>query len=151
MSRTDFERYLAGEPLNEDLAAIRDGRQIESEDSTPAWAKQFDSIASAGEGREPDLVRGERIELKFMREQTGWAVFLRLQKRAIEARVSQARLLSEQDPLDNRDKVAQAWALVSMYRLACEQMILAVEQEIQKLEDENANLLERHPVERETA
>ncbi len=119
----DFGRYLQGEPLTEELAQVRTGRQ-------PATGVQ-----SEGES-EPigeELSRADRFELRDTVRRRGWQVFLKLQQRAIQSHVESATTQSQDDPLADPGRLAQEWAYLKMYRRACAEMVALAEAEIQIL------------------
>jgi hypothetical protein len=132
--KTAHEKYLAGEPLTPELAAIREGR-----DEPTVLDKLMERVTGAGEGdqgiRERPLTRSDRAELRDLRNSAGWAIFLMLQKRA--AKLHQKTAISQSEGGELRpDAMAEEWAHVRIFKRACQEMTALVEAEILELEAE---------------
>jgi hypothetical protein len=121
----DFERYMRGEPLTEELASMRDGRRPPSPASSEA------ARPPAG----GELTRMDRVALRETVQGAGWGVFGRLQQRAIQTHVDSATRQSQDDPLADPAALAQEWAYVKIFRRACAEMQLLVEAELKELAD----------------
>ena len=124
--KTNLEKFLAGEPLNAELAAIRSGDQVEA----PAPTKPEVKI----EEPERELRKQEREALRRLRMSTGWPVLLRLFEKSFQIHRKAAIALSEQNPLANRDQVAESWAYVAMLKRARLETEGLVDTEVAKLE-----------------
>lgn len=126
-----FETYLAGVPLNEDLAALRDGRSLpEPAVESPGWKAQEPTEWEL----EKPLTRGDLADLREFRNHPGFALFIRLQKLALRKHEQQAILKSKQAPLLQKDEVAQEWALLSMYERALKEQTALIDAMIAELE-----------------
>lgn len=128
---TAHEKFLRGEPLTPELAAIREGRDPAQATSRPAPAER-----RAYDDPERELSRPERLDLKEFWEMPGQKLYLRIAEKAIHFHQKRAISLSQDDPLTNRDEVANAWAYVKMFRRAVAEMELIVNGEMAELENE---------------
>ncbi len=127
---TPHEKFLAGVPLTDELAAVRDGREPETpKRPAPMERRAYDDP-------ERTLSRPERLDLKEFWEMPGQKLYLRIAEKAIHFHQKRAISLSQDDPLSNRDKVAIAWACVNMFRRAIAEMELMVNGELAELENE---------------
>lgn len=125
--RTALEKYLAGEPLNDELRALRDGQADEP-------AAQEETLQRAPV-EEPDraLTTGERLNLREMRVMSGWPILARLLEKTCRIHEKQAILLAQSDPLNKRDAIAEAFAYAMMYRRAKDDLELLVDGELAEL------------------
>jgi hypothetical protein len=128
---TAHEKFLRGEPLTPELAALRDGRDPETTKARPAPAER-----RAYDDPERELSRPERLDLKEFWEMPGQKLYLRIAEKAIYFHEKRAIALSQDDPLTNRDAVATAWAYVKMFRRVIAEMEVAVNTELAELENE---------------
>lgn len=129
--KTAHEKYLAGEPLNQELADIRDGK-ISFVDPPPtptAWARD-----SSPDDPTRELTLAERGHLRELRMHAGWAVLQRVGEKLFENHKKGAIALSQHNPLANGDGIAQEWAYTAMFRRALIEIDGAVSAEIVKLE-----------------
>lgn len=128
---TAHEKYLRGEPLTPELAAVRDGRDPGETKPRPAPAERrsYDDI-------ERELSRPERLDLKEFWEMPGQKLYLRIAEKAIHLHQKRAISLSQDDPLANRDEVANAWAYVKMFRRVVAELQVIVNGEVAELENE---------------
>jgi hypothetical protein len=108
---SNLEKYLKGEPINEELAALKEGRLPETEPF--------------------------RVNLKEMLMHPGWPVLHRLLEKATLRQQESATLLSQNNPLANAQPIAEAWAYVAIYKRAHEDLDLLVEMEIKALDEEH--------------
>jgi len=127
---SDHEKYLRGEPLNDELAALKEGR---FDDPQPPERK---AIVYEFDDPERPLTHGERDKLRKWRGDPGWMVFQRLLERSIKNRLQSATLLSQTDPLSNRDRIATEWAYVGIWKMTRAQIEAMVEEEIAKLTED---------------
>ena len=132
--RTNFEKYLAGVPLNDELAAIRDGRAADVEPPIFPW--QSKPAAAGDDDRE--LTRDERELLKEAKTNGMFTTLVRLQRKALKIHIRSATMESETDPLKTPTDVVNAWAYVKMYRRANMELEMLVDAEIAKLEGNRA-------------
>ena len=126
---TDLEKYLQGEPINAEMAALMAGRdpalELE-EDQAPAPA------AAAGKSRRP-ITDDDREELRRWSLEPGMQIFRRLVDAWIDRQESQVRQTSLADPLENREAVANGWAYIAMQRRALAAMEGLIQREVDKL------------------
>jgi len=128
---TAHEKFLRGVPLTEDLAALRDGRDLETETPRPAPVER-----RAFDDPERELTRAERLDLKEFWEMPGQKLYRRLLEKAIHFHQKRAICLSQDDPLANRDEIANAWAYVRIYRRVVAELETVVSVELAELENE---------------
>jgi hypothetical protein len=128
-----FQDYLAGEPLNEENAALKRGEDPMSLPQQPTKATR-----APIEGVDRDLRQQERADLKEMREGPGWPVLERLIEKAFRIHERGAISLSQQDPLGNRDRIAEEWAYVTMVRRAGVEITALVDAEVAQIETKPA-------------
>lgn len=130
MDQTAHEKFLRGEPLTPELAAIREGRDPETKPRpTPAERRSFDDP-------ERELTRPERLDLKEFWEMPGQKLYLRLAEKAINFHQKRAISLSQDDPFTNRDEVINAWAYVKIFRRVVAELEVVVKTELAELENE---------------
>ncbi len=118
-----YEDYLQGKPLTEEIAELADPRPVER----PLPPNEL--LGFHGE-----ITDDDRIWLKRLTHEPGWIVFLNLMERGIQRRVRMATQLSAIDPLGNKEKIADAWAYVSVMKAVSSDTILQLENEIAQLE-----------------
>jgi hypothetical protein len=117
-----LERYLKGEPLTPDLEALQAGEDSMFAFEEPNGARSKDAITD-----------DDREHLRRMKFEPGWPVLLKLVDREIEKQDDFAQELSMDNPLGNRDKVAEQWAYVAMLRRARNVMVNLLEEEVRRL------------------
>ena len=125
---TPLEKYLAGVPLNPELAALKDGRTEE-----PGAAQETLRRAPV---EEPDreLTTAERMDLREMRILPGWPILARLLEKTCRIHEKAAIILAQGDPLKDRDAIAEAFGYAKMYRRAKGELELMVDAELAELE-----------------
>lgn len=126
---SSHEKYLQGIPLNSDLQKLSEGRDPQP---TPASKPQKRSTETI----DRPLNRRERLDLKEWKEMPGYEVFLRLAENTVRMHESHAISMSQNDPLANRDSIANAWAYVKVLRQAVSSLELVVENAVAELEKE---------------
>jgi hypothetical protein len=131
---TNFEKYIAGQPINEELKALREGRLPEISPFLVTGIPEAAQPAPGGDKR--PLSRSERIALKELRDGPSWPVIQFLLKKATLLHVDSATLLSQDDPLGKNEEIAQLWAYVKMFKRAHSEFNLLVEAEISELDAE---------------
>lgn len=119
----DLEKYLKGEPLNEDLRALRDGDEDAQEPRT----------AGRRARRAGALDDDDREHLRALSLSHGWQIVLRLLDQWIEAEETSVKELSLSDPLGQRDQIANSWAYVACMRRVRNGIPAILSQEIEKL------------------
>lgn len=125
-----FEKYLRGEPISDDLAALRDGLEGEAQQQLAPQPREI-------RAPERDLKRRERQELKESVRSEGWQVVLRIQEKLDQMHLKSAISISQVDPLMNRDQIAQRWAYRAMFQQAMAELNYAIERELAALDEED--------------
>lgn len=125
-----YERYLRGEPINEEMAALRDAIEAAPEAATGPKLLEIRSP-------ERELRRRERQELKEAVRSEGWLVVRRLQEKLDQMHEKCAISMSQENPLKNRDRIAEEWAYRGMFQRAMVELNLAIEQELTALDEED--------------
>jgi hypothetical protein len=127
---TAHEKYLRGEPLTADLAALKEGREPQAtKRPAPAERRAYDDP-------ERELTRPERLDLKEFWEMPGQKLYLRIAEKVIYFHQKRAIALSQDDPLTNRDEVVNAWAYVKILRRVVAELDVIVNAELAGLENE---------------
>jgi hypothetical protein len=127
---TAHERFLRGEPLTPELAAVREGRDPEPA-RRPALVER-----RAYDDPERPLNRAERLDLKEWHEMPGQKLYQRIAEKAIHFHEKRAISLSCDDPLNKRDEVANAWAYFNMFRRVVAELETVINAELAELENE---------------
>jgi hypothetical protein len=125
-----LEDYLKGIPLNEDLAALKRGEDpYESTvEAVQAAASTFASAITS-----LTITDDDREHLRRLILEPGWRVMIGLLDNEITHQEDTAKAASMNDPLGNRDQVANYWAYVAMLRQARTLVMQLVENEVAKL------------------
>lgn len=134
IEKTPHEKYLAGEPLNEELAALKEGRSRDFLETTPAWPPSLRLIT--GGDIERELTRGERMDLKELRQSAGWPVVVRLLEKTSAIHKKGAISSSQTNPLANKDTIAEEWAYCTMFDRAKGEIQALIEAELRQLDEE---------------
>ena len=125
---TDYEKYLAGMPLNKELEELRDGKTHQTvAPQQPAQQRLLSDI-------DRPLTAQELEDLKEIRALPGWGVLLRLKEKLAAIHEKSAISISRHDPLANRDSVANEWAYVNMIIRGTAELFALAEAEIKTLE-----------------
>jgi hypothetical protein len=119
-----YEKYLAGEPVNEELAELKNN--LTQNRAQPA------NSAEKQESRQIDgeLTRSERVALKELRMAPGWAILQRLLEKIAKVQEQSAIVLSKNDPLGRSTEIANEWAYLQMMNRARITINYAVDAEI---------------------
>jgi len=136
--KTNYEKYLAGEPLTEELRALQAGEP-------PAYEFEGPSQAAPGPAERP-LSRADRELLKEARGSGVLAIIETALKRALQAHIQSATIDAENDPLGRAGEISRQWAYVGMYRRAFLEFQQIVDAEIAELD--SARILVGHETER---
>jgi hypothetical protein len=131
ITKTPLEKYLAGEPLNDELAALRAG--IHEEFKAPA-APAWDPRLPAAEDDDKPLSKAERQALREGRQVGAFTTLARLLRIRLRLHVRQATIDSEKDPLARSSEIAQVWAYISIYRALAAEIEAMIQKEIEELE-----------------
>lgn len=124
---SDLEKYLKGEPLNDELAALMEGRDLEG------FFEEEEARPAAGRGLRRPLTDDDREELRRWRLQPGWQIMRRLVDAWMDRQETQIKELSLNDPLGNQTEVAKGWAYLAMQRRALQAMEAIIQTEVDKL------------------
>jgi hypothetical protein len=144
---TNYEKYLAGEPLNEELAALKAGRLPEFEmREHAAFVQSPDSEPHADD--EKALTREECVALRELRLSAAWPVLQKLIRRTTTGHKNAAVLLSEQDPLGAGRDLANAWLEVKVWKQLTAQLTWLIVIAIESLEDPHGGIETQSPIER---
>lgn len=137
-----FEKYLDREPLNDELAGILAGESDGAEPLHPAEVADGVTRESTTEAT-PRTPRGGLLDWTPSRKQLGdlaetvgsegWAVFLDLMKKRLEVLRETAITVSQNDPLRNKDAVADEWAYHGIYRKVVNEMQPMVHEQLARL------------------
>lgn len=132
---TNLEKYLAGEPLTDELAALKRG-DFEQVDFLGLRSKLFpaETRVPLADPERP-LRAEERAALREIRTGPGWPVLQRLMERATGNQTNAAILLSQDDPAGKRDEIAQAWMAVKVWKHMVACLNRDVEQELREQEE----------------
>ena len=144
---TNFEKYLAGEPLNEELAALKAGRLPEFELREDAILAHSSESESFEDDAKP-LTRDECVALREMRTSAGWPVMQKLIRKTTIAQKKAAMLISEQDPLGAGRELANAWLEVKVWKQLTAQLTWLIVIAIESLEDPHGGIETQSPVQR---
>lgn len=145
--KTAFEKYLAGEPLTDELRILRDGDAAAPGFPWPTPESPWTATVSA----EKPLTMAERALLHEAKANGVLATLMHCAKRALQQHIQNATMDSENDPLARSAEISRQWAYVAMYRRAALELEQLIDAEIKMLEGErDARVLERHPAERAT-
>lgn len=132
---TAHEKYAMGIPLNDELAALKDGRDPIKLQESPFPAAGRDVASEVGlEEVERDLTRSERVELKELRLSRGWPILLRLLEKSSLRLKKSAITASEGDPLGRDPKTGERWMERNMFELARNALPKLVQREMEALD-----------------
>jgi hypothetical protein len=125
---SQLERYLTGLPLNDENAALMEGRD-------PALEAEPETV-TLGETKanEEPLTDDDRTWLRRLVHEPGFGIFLRLLNSAITKREKGVTLLSSQDPLNNKDRIVNEWVYVSCFKTVMRDIQLMVQEQIKNIE-----------------
>lgn len=125
-----LEDFQAGVPLSDELARIKagfDGEPAKESSQSQTW--EFGDL-------ERPLTESEREDLARLLAEPGWRVLERLRKRALRTMERNAMLVSEIDPLGNKEKIVNGWAYLMAFRQAVEMDARAISAETAQLKRE---------------
>jgi hypothetical protein len=120
-----LEAYIKGEPLNDAMAALKRGEEPES-DPAPGQMEKPDDLR--------ELNDDEREHLRRLQLEPGWAILFRLMDDKIRVQEARTIDISANDPLGNRDQIAQGWAYLAMMKKVRQDLKMTIGNEIYKLE-----------------
>jgi hypothetical protein len=143
---SNYEKYLAGEPLNEELAALKAGRLPEFEMRENAFTQSAES--EPREDDEKPLTRDECVALREMRVSAAWPVLQKLIRKTTLAQTKAAMLISEQDPLGAGRDLANAWLEVKVWKQLAAKVTWLIVIAIESLEDPHGGIETQSPIQR---
>lgn len=131
---SNLERYLSGEPLNEELAALQRGDMANP--ARPEIAAIIESLGPrmAQPDDEKPLSYAERIAIKEAYQAGVFTSLMRLMRKSLRTKQNVATIDSENDPLGRPTEVAQAWAYIAIYRRVMVELTVMIEGEIAKFD-----------------
>lgn len=126
---TAHEKFLRGEPLSDELRAMREGEipNAGKEAARGAPTRTFDHP-------ERELTRAERLDLKEWMEMPGWELFRRIIEKANLMHQKHAIASSQQDPLSRQNEISSVWAYEGMFRRSMIEIQAVVMAELAELE-----------------
>lgn len=123
----NFDKYMRGEPLNEELRALRDGIAPLLPDRGAGQEAELPIAA------DKPLDKAERAALKELRQGPGWGGLQRIFRKAIRTHEESAILLSQEDPLGRASEISRGWAYVKIFKRVHLEVNLLMEAEIEEL------------------
>lgn len=120
-----FEKYYAREPLNPELADILAGKSDGEAQPAADETTKESTTESTVEGTRREAGRGlldwtpsrkDVGELAETVSSPGWEIAMLLMKKRLESLRETAISVSQNDPLRNKDAVADEWAYHGQYR-----------------------------------
>ncbi len=124
---SDLERYLKGEPLTPELAALKRGE----EDEAPVPVERV----HLRDFRDFDIIDDDdREHLRRLSLEPGWAVLLKLLDNDIRKSEDAMKVLSMTDPLADPPRLASGWADVAKMKAIRQRMVQLIDEEVKKLE-----------------
>lgn len=109
-----FENYLTGKPLSSEIAALMEGREPTAEIESSETAETSSYAGRREQGREP--TPEEITWVHKLRGEPGYSILLRLLNLRVQKREESASLLSQQDPLGQKDDIAKNWAYIACFK-----------------------------------
>lgn len=137
-----FEKYLDRRPLNDELAGILAGEADGAEPLHPAeiagGGTRENTVEITARTPRAGLLdwtpsRAQVVALAETVGSEGWAVFLDLMKKRLEVLRETAITVSQNDPLRNKDAVADEWAYHGIYRKVVNEMQPMVQEQLARL------------------
>lgn len=128
-----LDRYMSGEPLNDALAAMREGRIEEDE---RGFGLPIAVTPHPWKDLNPDrpLTDADRLDLRELLQLPGWTVLIRLSNKLIQKHTDAAISKSQISPLANAEAIAEEWAMVGMYKRAMLEILALGKAETGQLE-----------------
>lgn len=123
---TTLENYLAGKPLNRNMARLMKGE--EDEDRQPEGPRIVTNFADG-----TPLTDHDRRHLERMLGSAGWQVLLKLLDTKLQHQEDSARAQSLKNPLTRKDEIAAMWAQLSADKEARNRIVALAEGEVEIL------------------
>lgn len=125
--KVSLDDYLKGRPLSAEHAEM----MLESE------AEQQPVYVAQDEPKRTKFSEDERHYLNKLRNEPGWEVLKRVLDNAILRQQDSAIVLSQNDPLRNKDEIALQWGYLTCLRWAARQIEYEVDLELRQLKGES--------------
>lgn len=117
-----LEKYLKGEPLNDDMKALMEGREDEPAD---------DDLGSLIRLKTDEINDDDREHLRRLQVDPGWPVLLKLLDSDIERQEDAAKRRSLDDPLGS--SLNAVWADVAYQKKGRDKIVALIQSEVEKL------------------
>lgn len=124
-----LEDFLQGKPLNDALAALKDG-----EDPDRKKGPQAVEEGANPKSKRQRLNNDDREWLRRLTLEPGWNILMWLLDSAIEQREESAKLLSQQDPVNHQAEIITAWTYTAAFKEVARLMRDRIRAEIQFLQ-----------------
>jgi hypothetical protein len=132
---SSYEKYAQNIPLNEELAALHDGRDPVEIQKAAARAVVKEEQANEAEGElERELTRVERLDLKELRLSRGWPILVRLLEKSSHRLEKAAITASMRDPLARNPETGERWMEHKMFEIAKNALPKMVAREIEAMD-----------------
>lgn len=128
-----FERYLDREPLNEELAEIRAGKTENEAHPVEITAGSTKEGTDRGGLLDWRPSRKQLVALSEIVDTEGWTILQTLLKKRLEILRETAITVSQNDPLQNKDVIANEWAYHGLYGKALSEMEPIVREQLDRL------------------
>lgn len=132
---TEFERFTRGEPINEEMRELRDDPNFAAKQQQASVLEMPRSQPL--EDVERDLDRSEDLALKELRMSPGWPVLKRLLEKTCYLHQKRVISMSENDPLANKDAIANQWAYLNALKMAKNMVTVLVDDEVKRFDQES--------------
>lgn len=128
---SDFEKYMRGEPLNDEIRAVASGNAEKVERTE--WQAPTPTPKP-----ERDLTMTERANLRALRAHPGWPVLMRLAEKVYLHRQRSVIAMSQVDPLENAASIGRQWGYLGQYKSAVNDLLMvAVTAEVERAREES--------------
>ena len=130
-----FDRYndfRHGIPLNPELAAVQQGKVSFHEPAQVSNEQPIHATEVAGK----TITRSMRVLLRELRQHEGWPVLILILEKRVDEIRKNAITMSQDNPLKNKDAIAERWAYLQLGERFVESIDPMVQQELVKLEQE---------------
>lgn len=127
---SELENYLAGLPLDDQVAALMEGRDPALD---PALQRSESTTVGEAKANEDELTDDDREWLRRLIHEPGFNILLRLLNSAIAKREKGVTVLSSQDPLSNKERIVAEWAYVACFKTVMRDIQLMVQEQIIKI------------------
>lgn len=100
----------------------------------PALELEIESrITGEAKANDAELTDEDRVWLRRAIHEPGFGIFLRLLNSAIANREKGVTLLSSQDPLSNKERIANEWAYVACFKSVMRDIQQLVQDQLEKI------------------